>query len=101
MLPAIQNSVQSTALSGVIRRPTQLFCVRETSLPALITAANAFASLGSAAEVQSTSSSGTYADVINVTGKGVLEFCAFGGDGSSTQAEITAMEPAPSTSLAP
>ena len=43
----------------------------------------------SAAEVQSTSTSSTYADVINYTGKGVLMFCAFGADGAATQAEVT------------
>ena len=47
------------------------FCARETSLPSGISTANACHVTGSAAEVQSTSTSSTYADVINYTGKGV------------------------------
>ena len=66
----ILSFAQRTALSGVIKAPSTL-CTRETSLPSGISTANAFASLGSAAEVQSTSTSSTYADVINYTGKGV------------------------------
>ena len=85
----ILSFAQRTALSGPIKPPTQLFCAREISLPSGISTANAFASLGSAAEVQSTSTSSTYADVINYTGKGVLMFCAFGADGAATQAEVT------------
>jgi len=85
----ILSFAQRTALSGPIKPPTQLFCAREISLPSGISTANAFASLGSAAETQSTSTSSTYADVINYTGKGVLMFCAFGADGAATQAEVT------------
>jgi len=85
----ILSFAQRTALSGVIKAPSTLYCTRETSLPSGISTANAFASLGSAAEVQSTSTSSTYADVINYTGKGVLMFCAFGADGAATQAEVT------------
>ena len=85
----ILSFAQRTALSGPIKPPTRLFCACETSLPSGISTANAFASLGSAAETQSTSTSSTYADVINYTGKGVLMFCAFGADGAATQAEVT------------
>ena len=46
---------------------------------------------GFAAEPQATSSSGTYADVINISGRGVLMFCAFHGDSlvGGTSAELT------------
>ena len=46
---------------------------------------------GFAAETQATSSSGTYADVINISGRGVLMFCAFHGDSlvGGTSAELT------------
>ena len=51
---------------------------------------NFFDLCGFAAETQATSSSGTYADVINISGRGVLLFCAFHGDSAgTTSAELT------------
>ena len=82
-------AVAPLSVNPALKSASQLFCAREVSLPSGISTSNAFASLGSAAETQSTSTSSTYADVINYTGKGVLMFCAFGADGSITQAEVT------------
>ena len=85
----ILSFAQRTALSGPIKPPTQLFCSREVSLPSINTS-NTLASLGSAAETQSTSTSSTYADVVNISsGRGIIQFAAFGGDGGATQAEVT------------
>lgn len=51
---------------------------------------NFFDLCGFAAETQATSSSGTYADVINISGRGVLLFCAFHSDSPfGTSAELT------------
>jgi hypothetical protein len=82
-------AVAPLSVNPALKSASQLFCAREVSLPSGISTSNAFASLGSAAETQSTSTSSTYADVINYTGKGVLMFCAFGADGAATQAEVT------------
>lgn len=49
-----------------------------------------FTMCGTAGDVQSTSTSATYADVINVSGAGVLLFCAlYGTSTGSAEPEIT------------
>lgn len=90
MLPGIFNAAQKTQLSPLVKPPATLACARELTLPSGISAANLLTMMGSAAELQATSTSSSYADVVNISsGKGVVEFCAFGADGAATQAEVT------------
>lgn len=89
-LSAIFGMVQRTALSPVQLPPSTIAVTRELTLPSGISTANLLAMMGSAAEVQSTSTSSTYADVVNISsGRGIIQFAAFGGNGGVTQAEVT------------
>lgn len=86
----ILSYVQNIALSPVQLPPSTIACTRELALPSAISTANLLAMMGSAADVQSTSTSSTYADVVNISsGRGIIQFAAFGGDGGATQAEVT------------
>lgn len=89
-LSAIFANVQRLALSPTQLPPSTIACTRELSLPSGISTTNLRNMMGSAAEIHTTSVSATYADVVNISsGRGIIQFLAFGGEGSDTNAEIT------------
>lgn len=71
-------------------KPASTIICAHTFSGAFGSSTNFFDLCGFAAETQATSSSGTYADVINISGRGVLMFCAFHSDSVfGTSAELT------------
>lgn len=79
----------SIVAQQTVKPASTIICAR-TFGGAFGSSTNFFDLCGFAAETQATSSSGTYADVINISGRGVLMFCAFHGDSAvGTSAELT------------
>ena len=79
----------SIVAQQTVKPASTIICARTFS-GAFGSSTNFFDLCGFAAETQATSTSGTYADVINISGRGVLLFCAFHGDSvGTTSAELT------------
>ena len=75
---------------SIAKSPSLLAASREIAGAAAWTNSNVMRDcLGTAAELYATSTSATYADLVNYTGAGVLLFCAWAGDGTTSTAECT------------
>lgn len=85
----VLNAAQRTALSPQIKPPATLYATREITASGYSTA-NLLTALGTAAEVNGTTTSSSNVDLVNVaSGKGVLLFCAFSGSFSIDVCEVT------------
>ena len=79
----------SIVAQQTVKPASTIICAR-TFIGTFGSSTNFFDLCGFAAETQATSTSGTYADVINISGRGVLMFCAFHSDSTfGTSAELT------------